>query len=253
LRAALDSLLDQGYPDLEVLVMDGGSTDGSADIVREYAPRLAAAVSETDDGQAQAINRGMTRATGEVLTWLNSDDVMLAGSLQAVGEIFATFPDVCWLTGRPANLKADGSLCYAPLRTGRFRSAIRRGLYHGRALGFIRQEGTFWRRSLWAQAGGRLDESRHYSLDFALWKQFARSAPLVTVDQTLAAFRRHPAQKTASLDAYYAEAGIRLPHAARWIMLPARAVLAPVSWALTPHVILRGAAWELRGIGVESG
>jgi glycosyltransferase involved in cell wall biosynthesis len=248
LRATLDSLLSQNYPDLEILVMDGGSTDGSAEILREYAPHLAAAVSKPDRGQAHAINKGMAQATGAILTWLNSDDVMLPGALQAVGEISAAFPQVHWLTGQPANLNPDGTPRPFPVRTGYFRSAVRRGWYHGRALGFIRQEGTFWRRALWEQAGSMVEEARHYTMDYALWKHLARYAPLVTVDQPLAAFRQHPAQKTASLDAYYAEANIRLPHAARWVMLPARAMIGPLAWRWTPHVVRTDAGWALCGV-----
>ena len=82
LSAALASLPYQRYPDLEILVMDGGSTDGSADLLREYGPRLAAWVSEPDRGQSHAINKGMAQASGEVLTWLNSDDLLLPGALQ---------------------------------------------------------------------------------------------------------------------------------------------------------------------------
>ena len=251
LPATLDSLLNQGYPDLEILLMDGGSTDGSVGVMDAYASRLAVAVSERDRGQAHAINKGMARATGEVLTWLNSDDLLLPGALQAVGAIYAAFPAVRWLTGRPVNLGSDGRLRSFPLRTGRFQSLIRRGLYHGRAFGFIRQEGTFWRRSLWEQAGGVLDEARHYTMDYALWRQFAQFAPLVTVDEALAAFRQHPAQKTANLDSYYAEAGIGWPQAARLLMLPARVAFSPVAWALTPHVTRAGSGWALHRLNDE--
>lgn len=247
LPAALDSLLEQGYPDLEILVMDGGSTDGSADILRDYAPRLTAWVSELDRGQSHAINKGIAQATGEVMTWLNSDDLLLPGALRAVGEIFAAFPGVQWLTGQPANLGADGALRHFPLKTGRWQGAIRRGWHHGRALGFIRQEGTFWRRALWEQAGGAVDEARHYTMDYELWKRFAKHAPLVTIDQTLAVFREHPAQKTADLAGYYAEAGVRLPMAARWIMLPARAILSPLAWFTAPRVMRQGSGWAVRG------
>ncbi|MFN8379772.1 MAG: glycosyltransferase family 2 protein [Anaerolineae bacterium] len=247
LPAAIDSLLDQHYPDLEILVMDGGSTDGSAEILRAYMPRLAVAVSEPDRGQAHAINKGMLQATGEVQSWLNSDDLLMPGSLQAVGGIFARFPRVQWLTGQPANLGPDGKLRHFPLRTGHWQGAVRRGWYHGRALGFIRQEGTFWRRSLWEQAGGAVDEARHYTMDYELWKRFAERAPLVTVDQTLAAFREHAAQKTANLEGYYAEAGVRLPHVARWVMVPARAALSPFIWATSPRVLRQTSGWMLRG------
>ncbi len=243
-----NSLLDQGYPDLEVIVIDGGSTDGSADILQSVATRLAYAVSEPDSGQAHAINKGFTRSTGSILAWLNSDDVLLPGALAAVGELFAGFPQVQWLTGQPANIGADGALRHFPLKSGYFRGAIRRGWYHGRALGFIRQEGTFWRRSLWDQSGGALDEARYYTMDYDLWRRFAQHAPLVTVAQTLAAFREHAAQKTAALDGYYAEAGVHVPQAARIVTVPARALISPLAWVVTAHVVRRDGGWSLYGL-----
>ncbi|HYO88527.1 MAG TPA: glycosyltransferase family 2 protein [Candidatus Limnocylindrales bacterium] len=248
LPAALDSLLDQGYPDLEVIVIDGASGDGSAAIVRAYAPHLAYFVSEPDRGQSHAINKGFAQATGDVLTWLNSDDLLMPGALEAVGEIFAAFPQVQWLTGQPANLGADGVLRHFPLKAGYFAGAIRRGWYHGRALGFIRQEGTFWRRALWDRVGGALDEARYYTMDYDLWRRLARHAPLIAAGQTLAAFREHAAQKTAALDGYYAEAGVHLPPAARFISVPARALISPLAWRIGPHVIRAESGWALYGL-----
>ncbi len=244
LRHTLDSILEQQYPDLELIVIDGGSTDGSVDILRAYEPHLTYWESAPDRGQAHAINKGLARASGAVLTWLNSDDVLLPGALAAVGEVFATYPPIEWLTGQPANLGSDGVLRTTPLKTGRFRGLIRRGWYHGRALGFIRQEGTFWRRELWERAGGQLDEALHYALDADLWRRFAQHADLVSLDRPLAAYREHPTQKTAQIDRYYAELGVRLPHAARWIALPLRAAFTWAAWPLSPRVIWTGSSWR---------
>jgi hypothetical protein len=177
---------------------------------------------------------------------LTSDDVLLPGALHTVGAIFAALPAVRWLTGRPANIDADDRLRIFPLRTGRVRGWIRAGRYHGRGWGFIRQEGTFWRRDLWQQIGGALDESRHYSMDFDLWRRMAAHAELVTVDRPLAAYRSHAAQKTAQLDRYYAEAGIRTPDAARLIMLPLRALLGPALWYFSPRVVEQDGRWIYR-------
>ncbi len=98
LQAALDSVLTQGYENLEYVVVDGGSTDGSAEIVRQYADRLAWWVSEADGGQYEGINKGFRHTSGEVMGWLNSDDLHLPWTLSVVGELFATFPQIEWLT-----------------------------------------------------------------------------------------------------------------------------------------------------------
>jgi O-antigen biosynthesis protein len=247
LPATLDSIFSQGYPALEVIVMDGGSTDGSAEIIRRCADRLAYWTSAPDGGQSAALNAGFARATGEVMTWLNSDDVLLPGALHAAGEIFAAFPQVAWLTGQPANMDAGGRLRVSRLRTGRLRGLIQRGAYHGRGWGFIRQEGTFWRRSLWDAAGGRIDTARRYAMDYELWQRMAAHASLYTADRALAAFREHAEQKTAQIDRYYAEAGITAPDAARLVMLPLRAALGPLLWRLSPRVVRIGGAWVVRG------
>jgi glycosyltransferase involved in cell wall biosynthesis len=247
LRKTLDSVLDQHYPDLEFIVIDGGSNDGSVEILREYNPRLTYWISEPDRGQSHALNKGFAHASGEILTWLNSDDVLLPGALQAVGEIFARCPQVHWLTGQPANLDTQDRLRLFPLKTGRFRSLIQRGWYHGRGLGFIRQEGTFWRRALWNQAGSSINEVQHYAMDDDLWRRFAQYAELVTVDLPLAAFRTQPSQKTARLDRYYTEAGVRIPAGARVLMLPIRALFTLFSWHFAPRLLHRGDEWRYRG------
>jgi glycosyltransferase involved in cell wall biosynthesis len=236
LEHTLCSVLDQRYPNLQFIVMDGGSQDGSVAIIRRYADQLDYWVSEADAGQADAINKGFARADGEIMTWLNSDDVLLPGALHIVGEIFARNPHVHWLTGQPANTDVDDHLRHWPIQVAYFQGLIRRGWYHGRALGFIRQEGTFWRRTLWEIAGSQLDVSRRYTMDYALWRQFAVHAPLVTVDQHLAAFRHQAAQKTHDLTPYYKEAGITLPAVTRYLALPLRALCTLLSWPLAPHV-----------------
>jgi glycosyltransferase involved in cell wall biosynthesis len=244
LRKTLDSVLEQNYPNLEYIVIDGGSTDGSADILREYSSHLAYWASEPDQGQSHALNKGFSHSTGEIMTWLNSDDVLLPGALRAVGEIFARYPQIQWLTGQPANLDVDDHLRVTPLKTGRFRALIQRGWYHGRGLGFIRQEGTFWRRALWEKVGASINEARHYAMDDDLWRRFAQHAELATVDMPLAAFRAQPKQKTAQLDRYYAEAGVKVPHAVRIVMLPMRSVFTLLSWRFAPRVVRHRNEWH---------
>lgn len=256
LEATLRSVLDQQYPFLRLIVMDGGSTDGSAAILERYTGQISHWVSEKDGGQSDAINKGFAWAAAnptvfedkggyaapdgrdsrqEILTWLNSDDVLLPGALAAVGRVFGERADIAWLTGQPAKTDVRDQVRLSRLKTGYFRALIRRGWYHGRGLGFIRQEGTFWRRSLWEQVKG-IDAGLHYAMDFDLWRQFAAVADLVAMERHLAAFRIQPEQKTAAINKYYAEAGIRLPHAARVVTLPLRVAFTVVGWPFAPKV-----------------
>ncbi|MET0555787.1 MAG: glycosyltransferase family 2 protein [Vicinamibacteria bacterium] len=212
LEDALRSIHDQGYPSLEHVVIDGGSGDGSAAILERWGGRLAHWRSEPDGGQYDAINRGFARTTGEVMGWLNADDQHAPWTLALVGELFEAFPEVQWLTtqyplifderGRAVQTGYGGGFNGASFRRG--------GNLPGRgwfATGFIQQESTFWRRSLWERAGGRLDASLRLAGDFELWHRFFAHAPLHAVAAPLAGFRRHGGQKTAlAFDAYLAEA-----------------------------------------------
>jgi len=248
LEATIQSVLQQNYPALRYIIMDGGSIDGSVDIIKRYADKLTYWVSEKDGGQSDAINKGFgkdlatltSNPNDEIMTWLNSDDVLLPNALKRVGQIFEKYPQIHWLTGQLANMDASGEhLKLGRLKTGHGRNLIQRGWYHGRGLGFIRQEGTFWRRTLWNDVGG-INPDLHYAMDFDLWRRFAAHMPLVTVDQHLAVFRTQPQQKTSAIEKYYAEAGVTLPNSIRLIALPLRAIFTFATWPLMPRVEVKG-------------
>ena len=190
LKAAMDSVLDQKYPALEYAVVDGGSTDGSADLIGSYGDRLAWWVSERDGGQYDAINKGFAHTSGEIMAWLNSDDLYLPWAFALVADIFAALPEVEWLaTAFPVIWNEAGQAVYTTYRPGYSSLGFRRGEYLptlGRyTSGYIQQETTFWRRSLWDRCGGALDTAYHVAADYDLWMRFSEQAQLYAVSVPL--------------------------------------------------------------------
>lgn len=205
--ATLRSVLDQGYPELEYIVIDGGSTDGTCEIIERYKDRLSYYVSEPDGGQYEAIQKGLSIATGEVMCWLNADDVFLPWTLSLVGEIFTAHPEVGWITGLPGFLNRRGQMTSVYGSVAAYpRHFIANGWYNHDLGGYLQQESMLWRRSLWNKAGG-LDLSLRYAADYELWARFARHDDLIPVAAPLAAFRKLPGEQRSSVgsDRYEAE------------------------------------------------
>jgi glycosyltransferase involved in cell wall biosynthesis len=202
LDEALRSVLDQGYPNLEYMVIDGGSTDGGVDVIRRHEARLAWWVSEPDRGHADALNKGFARSTGEIMGWLNADDVLHRGALWLLADLFTRFPEVEWLTGQPSHLDQRGAIVVAHPAPAWSRLRFLSGDYR-----WIQQESTYWRRSLWQRTGARVSEEHSLALDFELWLRFFRVARLQSTEGLIGAFRFQPAQKTAGqLDEYERQA-----------------------------------------------
>jgi glycosyltransferase involved in cell wall biosynthesis len=220
IEQTLRSVLDQGYPNLEYVVIDGAGGDRTKDILTGYSDRLAYWCSEPDDGQYDAINKGFARSSGEVLCWLNSDDMLLPRSLFVVGEIFEKFPEVDWITTRrPGLWDANGYLAGLTLTPGFNRQAFMDGLFLPGTLNkgyWIQQESTFWRRSLWVRAGGEIPDVR-LAGDFALWCQFYRHTQLVAVDYPLGGFRLIEGQRSEDMLDYMTEARAALSAARNFL------------------------------------
>lgn len=202
IEETLRTVLGQNYPALEYIVMDGGSTDGTVEIIRQYENQIARWNSEPDRGQYDAINKGLAMSSGEIMGWLNSDDIYLPKALAVVGEIFDAFPKVEWITSLfPLCIDAEGRPVHCRSVSGYSRKGFLRGenlpggSWHAREA--IQQESTFWRRSLWERAGGFIDPKMQLAGDFDLWCRFFKADAILTgVPVPLAGFRFHPSQKT---------------------------------------------------------
>jgi len=195
IEETIRSVLLQGYPNLEYIIMDGGSSDGSVDIIRKYDPWLAYWVSEPDRGQSHAVNKGWERATGEIWAWLNSDDLYLPGAIGRAVEALWNNPGNA-LVHSDVICIDETSLCMKPYRSGPIDA---KELLMGNNGRHILQPTVFIRRvALWAVGG--LDESLHMAMDLDLWIKLALSYRLGYLEgQPLAISRYQPLQKTNTM------------------------------------------------------
>ena len=191
LELTLKSVLDQGYPNLEYVVIDGGSTDGSVEIIERYAERLTYWESEPDRGHAHALNKGFACTTGEIMCWINSDDLHMPWSLSTVAEVFEQLGDAEWITGLQGYFDERGRLLWARQRFKNVYDFLL-GNYE-----WIQQASVFWRRSLWERAGSRLNEDYQLMVDGELWCRFFLEAELHHVECVLAGYRQHGENRAA--------------------------------------------------------
>ncbi len=244
LEQTIQSVLSQDYPQLEYIIVDGGSTDGSVEIIRRYADRLAWWVSEPDQGQTDALNKGFSRARGEIFAWLNSDDTYLPGSISKAVAFLTANPQVAMVYADANLVDENGQVL------GRFPShqtdlsRLLKGYVH------IPQQTTFFRADLWRQVGP-LDPSFKFAMDYDLWVRLAKIAPLAYVPGLWANFRLHSQGKTALLDDRCYPEMLRVHRregggpvswlAARWLVRRLFYAWLPIGWRvklrqwLNPH------------------
>ncbi|MEW5939155.1 MAG: glycosyltransferase family 2 protein, partial [Chloroflexota bacterium] len=194
LEATIQSVLGQEYSRIEYIIVDGGSTDGSVDVIKKYADRLAWWVSEKDRGQTDAINKGFARATGDILAWINSDDTYEPGAVTAAVNYLQAHPEVGLVYADCNYINEEGRVI------GKFPAAqtdlprLRRGYVH------IPQQTMFFRADLWKRLGP-LDPSFYFAMDYDLWTRIAAHAELKYLPgQTWANFRIHTSGKTIAAD-----------------------------------------------------
>lgn len=193
LESTMESVFAQDYPNIEYIVVDGGSTDGSLDIIKKHASRLVWWTSARDRGQTDAINKGMAHATGKLLAWLNSDDTYIPGAVSAAVRCFGESPEAGLIYGDANYIDDAGHV------TGRFPAAqtdyrrLRQGYVH------IPQQAAFFRGDLWRELGP-LDPSFYFAMDYDLWVRIAEKSELRYVRETWANFRLHAGGKTIAAD-----------------------------------------------------
>lgn len=193
IEATIQSVLSQDYARIEYLIVDGGSTDGTVEIIKKHEGRLAWWVSEQDQGQTDAINKGFERAQGQILAWLNSDDTYEPGAVSAAVKYLLDHPEVGMVYGNCNFINEDGQVI------GKFGSAqtdyrlLRQGYVH------IPQQTMFFRAQWWKQVGP-LDPSFYFAMDYDLWTRLAARTELKYVPQTWANFRLHTTGKTIAAD-----------------------------------------------------
>jgi glycosyltransferase involved in cell wall biosynthesis len=192
LEQTIKSVLEQDYPDLEYIIMDGGSTDNSVEIIKRYEQYLAYWQSQPDGGQSAAINEGFRRASGEILCWLNSDDQFCPGTLKAVGQYFNDHPDGEWVSGHLEFRDLTGGKTFIrQARPNQNWRIVNFWAYGHEGGAFFPQPSTFWRKSLWERAGGYVREDRPNSMDYELWLRFCNLAEARILPQVLAVAVMH--------------------------------------------------------------
>jgi glycosyltransferase involved in cell wall biosynthesis len=213
IRATIDSVLSQDYPALEYLVVDGGSTDGTLKILKSYGARLEW-VSEPDHGQSDAINKGLKLATGDILCYLNSDDVLAPGALKLVGEYFASHPDCDWVTGDCNVIGVHGEILVSHNWLIRTYKRILLKLYSPFTLrvvdNMLPQPSTFWSRRAYKQVG-EFNVKYHYVMDYDYWLRLSKYYRPHDLGVVLASFRAQPDSKSeTSRDKLMAEGVVAL-------------------------------------------
>jgi glycosyltransferase involved in cell wall biosynthesis len=194
IEETIQSVLDQGYPNLEYIIIDGGSKDNSVEVIRRHEKHLAYWVSEKDNGAADAISKGFAKATGEIFAYLNSDDLYLPGTLQTIGTIMSdpaidvAYGNMYWMDSDGRTIGERRQTPFAPMGY----------LFGGSDL---MQPATFWKREIYLQSGG-IDPSYRFTFDTDLFFRFAlRGARFEYVNKFLASFRIHPQSKSSNDEA----------------------------------------------------
>lgn len=190
LEATIRSVLAQDYPNIEYIIMDGGSTDGSREIIRRYAHRLDGWVSEPDGGQSDAVNKGFARASGEIFYWLNSDDLVMPSAVRIAVACLLSNPHIGMVFGDRLIIDAKDNVLGVSEHPSFRKAEMKYNLT-------LPQETAFFRRRCFEEAGG-LDERLRYCMDYDLWVRMSRRIPVLHIPFILGAYRAHEKAKSSN-------------------------------------------------------
>jgi glycosyltransferase involved in cell wall biosynthesis len=231
-RTAHSILSQTGHFELEWIVVDAASTDGTIDLLRSLNDPRLTFTSEPDRGQSHAINNGLAAAGGDVIAWLNADDLYVPGALSAVAKAFTAHVETQWLVGRCQIIDSlDRPIRPAIARYKHWhlsRYSYRKLLREN----FVPQPAVFWRRSF-GQSIGTLDESLHFTMDYDLWLRMGKAAEPLIIDHTLAQFRLHATSKSGRVDRRQFDEGYEVAcrHADRISRIVHRLNVEKIVWA----------------------
>ena len=186
LEYTISSVINQKYPNLEYIVIDGGSTDGSIEIIEKYKNFLAYWETKPDNGLYHALQKGFDKSNGEIMGWINSDDILTANSLFSIAEIFSCSSKISWIQGYPTVIDDQNRIIYQRPPVFSKLCFYLKDYRDGR---FIQQESTFWTRTLWNQAGSYISQEYKFAGDFELWIRFFNYSCLFVTSAILGSFR----------------------------------------------------------------
>lgn len=208
IKECIESVLSQTYTNFEHIIIDGGSTDKTLQIVSDYVGKYNMIyLSEADQGMYDAILKGFQRSNGQILCWLNSDDMYFKGALEIIAKVMS-YNNIAWCTGIGSKydekginygIKRHATVYYPPF--------LKKGLYDGRTFSIIQQESTFWTRELWNKVNHDEIRTYKYAGDYKLWCLFAQEEELYTVNCVVSGFRKHANQKSSDIEKYREEQG----------------------------------------------
>ena len=204
IRETIKSVINQNYKNTEYIIIDGGSTDRTLEIIDEYKEFIHTLISEPDDGMYFALNKGFQLCSGDICGWINSDDILMPQAFHSINKAFLNNKACQWLTGVPSNLISDGSIISSESHS--FQDYSLKNYLLSKPYS-IQQESTFFRRNLFIEVGG-LNTEYTLAADYELWLKFLKKSPLFLTNFYVGAFRSHDLQLSSNKVKYLEEVEI---------------------------------------------